>query len=345
MINNFLISIYVPTYNGSECLSQTLSSIAPFLGPEVELIISDDCSSDDTVKIAEEYVSKYSNVSLHVNTCNLGMDGNFLQSASLSNADYIWFCGQDDLIGKEAICTITKILKSNNFIGLNCNFSQFNYDYSICNFNSFFDRASFSEYKKVRSKKLIIFESPQEYFKIFTQPPSFLPSVIMKRDLFLRGNPEKFNGTHFIQVGVFLENMHTGLIGALTVPLIKGRVPNNGWQQNGEKLINIMIGDIHAKKIAFDNNKYLPRRILDRDMLKFALNYPFLLSNAYEFGLKRKNLGFKCLEKIYSSRPLLLFLIKITHTINPETLTFITKIMKPMKRKMLRLRMVKDLKS
>jgi len=337
MNQNKLISICVPTYNGAEYLAQTLDSIVPFLNSYIDLTIVDDASTDSTLNILEKYNHRYQNVHLHKNKSNLGMDRNFLQTVKLSNSKYIWFCGQDDIIGEKAISEVTKVLQSNDLIALNCNFSQFNHDYTECNFESFFKIATFNNYKAMSTRDLLLFDSPEEYFSIFKQPPSFLPSVIMKRCLFRGVNLRQYNGTHFVQVGVFLELMHTGKVGALTTPLVKGRVPNNGWQYDGAKLLKIMTGDIRAKKIAFNNNSYLPRKIIRRDLFKFAIHYPFLLANAYKYGLKGEEVDFNGIESIYYDKWFYYLLIKFSHAISPKALIFLTGIIRPIKKFLLTL--------
>jgi glycosyltransferase involved in cell wall biosynthesis len=344
MINK-LISICIPTYNGSDFLPNTLDSIIPYLNSEIDLIIVDDCSTDSTISIAKEYIKNNHHAKLYQNNINLGMDKNFVQTVKMSKSKYIWFCGQDDLIGKEAIEEVTKTIKENNLIALNCNFSQYNHDYTICKFKSFFDIASFHKYQELKKNRLLIFDSPEEYFSVFTQPPSFLPSVVMERKLFMNGTPEKFNGTHFVQVGILLEAMHNGKIGALTTPLVKGRVPEDSWQTNGRKLISIMTGDLKAKSLAFEKNTLLPQHIIKRDKFKFAINYPFLLANSYKYGLQRKDIDTTQTKNIYLNQPIYLTLINITHSIPPALLMALTDAAKPIKKLLLQLRFIKNIKS
>ena len=56
-----LVSVCVITYNSEITVLETLDSIYAQTYPRLELIISDDCSSDQTVDICQKWLSKYKN--------------------------------------------------------------------------------------------------------------------------------------------------------------------------------------------------------------------------------------------------------------------------------------------
>lgn len=94
------VLVIMATYNGSDYISDQIDSILSQESVNVNLIINDDKSSDDTVKICRKYARSYKNISLHVNETNLGIAENFLQSLYADYAskyDYIAFSDQDDV--------------------------------------------------------------------------------------------------------------------------------------------------------------------------------------------------------------------------------------------------------
>jgi glycosyltransferase involved in cell wall biosynthesis len=296
-----LISICIPTYNGGEFFLDTLQSIVPYLSEQVELVISDNMSQDETYERALVLQAQNCYVNAYQNNKNLGMDRNFTIAARRATGKYVWFCGADDLLGKEVISNVLSILENNNISILNVNFSQYNHDMTKCITPSFFARASFEEYSHYQAQDLIIFKNSKEYFKIFTQSASFLPAVVMRREYWDTDQPSQFYGTHFVQLGVLLSNMDKGDIGAFTKPLIKGRIPDNQWQANGEKLFSVMCGDLKAKKIAFRNNKLLPKYIYSRDLFRFTINYPFFLMHCKAKGFKKNSTSYALLRSIYGN--------------------------------------------
>lgn len=280
-----LLSICIPTYNGGNFFLKTIDSIVPYITSDVELIVSDDCSSDQTYANALGLSEGRSNVKVIRNKVNIGMDANFYESVKHASGKYIWFCGQDDQLGEEVIISVLNILKIHNISVLNLNFSQYDHEMTNCIMPSFFERASF-DHNMAKASELLLFNNANDYFKVFTQPPSFLPSVVMLRQYWNDRDVSLFSGTHFVQVGLILLNLDKGIVAAYTPPLIKGRVPNDQWQADGERLFTIMTGDLKAKKIAFDLNINLPRRIYRRDKFKYLLNYPFLILHCKTIGLK-----------------------------------------------------------
>src|SRR3989344_4790422 len=68
------VSIIVPCYNESKTIGATIDSLVNMDYPKemIEVIVVDDQSKDDSVKIAKQYAQKYSNVRVLVNNINSG---------------------------------------------------------------------------------------------------------------------------------------------------------------------------------------------------------------------------------------------------------------------------------
>ena len=92
-----LVSVVMATYNGSRFLREQLDSIVNQTYPNLEIIVVDDCSTDDTVAILNAYAAKYANIKVYVNEVNLGYVKNFEKGLLLSTANYISPCDQDDI--------------------------------------------------------------------------------------------------------------------------------------------------------------------------------------------------------------------------------------------------------
>ena len=84
-----VISICIPTYNRSRMLAELLDSIvAQELPDDIEVIVSDDASSDDTAEIAEAYSRSIKNYTFIRQPVNLGMDRNFRAVTSAASAPH-----------------------------------------------------------------------------------------------------------------------------------------------------------------------------------------------------------------------------------------------------------------
>ena len=62
MVNNVELSIIVPVYNTAQYLRQCLDSLLCQTMREIEVIVVNDCSPDNSHDIIEEYVCNYSNI-------------------------------------------------------------------------------------------------------------------------------------------------------------------------------------------------------------------------------------------------------------------------------------------
>lgn len=90
------ISVAMTTYNGEKYLREQLDSLYSQTRIPDEIIVTDDLSSDNTVKILEEY-KKSKGLKYFINKKRLGVNKNFEKSVSLCSGDYISFCDQDDI--------------------------------------------------------------------------------------------------------------------------------------------------------------------------------------------------------------------------------------------------------
>ena len=94
---NPLVSIALCTYNGDRFLSQQLDSLLAQSYKDIEIIAVDDCSTDNTWGILQEYVSRDNRLKPYKNEHNLGHTLNFEKAISLCKGVYITLSDQDDI--------------------------------------------------------------------------------------------------------------------------------------------------------------------------------------------------------------------------------------------------------
>ena len=97
------VTICVPTYNGAAYLRQALDSALAQTLDALEVVIVDDRSTDDSIRIAEEYVRRDARVRLHLNRHNMGLASNWNRCAQLAQAEWIKFLFQDDLLDPQCV--------------------------------------------------------------------------------------------------------------------------------------------------------------------------------------------------------------------------------------------------
>jgi glycosyltransferase involved in cell wall biosynthesis len=96
-----LISVCIPTYNNGPFIVETLQSVLKQSYQNIELIIVDDCSTDDT--IAQIKTIQDPRIRLVQNEKNLGMHGNWQKSLDLAKGDFMKLVCGDDLLAPKCL--------------------------------------------------------------------------------------------------------------------------------------------------------------------------------------------------------------------------------------------------
>lgn len=91
------VSVVMCTFNGEKYLKEQLDSILRQTYPILELIVQDDCSTDNTYSIVEEYAQKYPFIKLFRNEKQLGVNQNFFSAMQRSKGELIAISDQDDI--------------------------------------------------------------------------------------------------------------------------------------------------------------------------------------------------------------------------------------------------------
>lgn len=102
-----LVSVRILTYNSSKYIIDTLESVYDQTYQNIELIISDDCSTDNTVEICNAWLVNHANrfakVIFLTSPVNTGVCANSKRSLDASTGDWIKGLGGDDCLSPEAI--------------------------------------------------------------------------------------------------------------------------------------------------------------------------------------------------------------------------------------------------
>lgn len=110
-MNNPLISIGMPVYNGANFIREALDSILSQTYDNFELIICDNASTDETEKICREYMSKDSRIRYYRSEQNLGAAWNFNRVFELSSGKYFKWAAHDDLIAPDFLLKCVEVLE------------------------------------------------------------------------------------------------------------------------------------------------------------------------------------------------------------------------------------------
>lgn len=114
--NKPLLSICIPTYNRAEYLKECLKIMAPYTTREnIEIIISDNHSSDTTATVVADFKAKYSRIKCYVQKENIGPDKNFEFVLRQATGKYAWLMGDSTFVNHQNLEHVLFYLRENNF--------------------------------------------------------------------------------------------------------------------------------------------------------------------------------------------------------------------------------------
>lgn len=94
----YKLSICIPTYNGKEKLSYTLPALLKMTeGYDVQICISDNCSTDGTGEFVQRLGHEHKNIKYHKQVSNLGFAKNYEDVLKMGDGLFCWLMGDDDL--------------------------------------------------------------------------------------------------------------------------------------------------------------------------------------------------------------------------------------------------------
>lgn len=94
--SNPLFSVCIPVYNGAYFIKRALENCLNQTYKNLEVVVVDDASTDETAKIVLDYVKKDSRVKYFKNAVNLGLAPNFFRTFEVATGDFVQHLGCDD---------------------------------------------------------------------------------------------------------------------------------------------------------------------------------------------------------------------------------------------------------
>ncbi len=122
-----LISVIIPAYNHEKYVSETIHSIWNQTYPNLELIVIDDGSTDNTSKIIESLLEKSPIKMKFIRKKNEGLARTLNQSLQLINGEYFFLLASDDTAKPQAIETLMNGIKNSSMTNIAVAFGDNNY--------------------------------------------------------------------------------------------------------------------------------------------------------------------------------------------------------------------------
>ena len=216
-----LLTIAIPTYNRAGYLRELLLGFEDQLKNDsrVELIVSDNCSPDETPAVVQDFVTHGLQLRYIRNTQNVGPDANFLQCFEQARGKYVWLFSDDDLIVPGGVAKIV------SYCGLA--------DYDLIWLSPYtFEKTHTPESAGARYDAIDISDAKEFAKRVHASYLSFITGNIINKDTVLAAGPKPFSeliGTGLVQLGwtyTALSRYSRGLY--IREKLVAARVYNGG---------------------------------------------------------------------------------------------------------------------
>ncbi len=181
------ISLCIPQYNRIQFLLKNLSILSRQSYGDIEVVISDDASTDDTTEQIEKLIPGYRfPLIYHKFPKNVGYDANLRKSMELASGEYCFLLGNDDTLDDEGgIARLVDFLERNG-----------RPEIGFCNYKE--DSSSGDIMVRAFSNEVIGAGEAValKYYRSF----SYVAGIILRRDVFNQVNTAKADGSVFVQM-------------------------------------------------------------------------------------------------------------------------------------------------
>lgn len=280
-----LLSICIPTYNRAGFLSTSLERFLQGITSDmdIELLISDNCSSDETPEVVKSAMTDGLKWTYIRNEYNIGPDGNFLQCFRKAKGKYIWLCGDDDFLIPERLKHLYDILVSG--------------EYGLIELNM-------DKNKQVLEPK--IYDDSGVFLSEIHVWITFMSGNIFRKEVVDTINGERYNGTNLIQVPYFLASATLGLPNVMYYPQVlevAADGANNGgynlFQVFCENLLTIFHEKVEEGKLTEKQFQRIKKSVFCKWMISFYSRFFF----DHDYGNFKMENAKEILHKWYGEEP------------------------------------------
>lgn len=181
------VSICIPQYNRVDLLIKALKILENQTYDNIEVVVSDDCSQDDTIEKVHLLTQSFRfPIVLGTNEKNTGYDRNYRKCIELATGDYAIVIGNDDTLWQpDAVQYLVNFLKTNDYP-----------DIGYCNYVEDKDRSFVVERARTTSVNGSGIDVAIRHYNGF----SFVGGLIYKKSAFDQFNTDKHDGSIYSQM-------------------------------------------------------------------------------------------------------------------------------------------------
>jgi abequosyltransferase len=218
-----LLSICIATYNRAEYIGETLESIIPQLEEDVELLVVDGASTDNTEEVVRRYIDTEPRIRYVRFPVKGGVDQDYDKSVELAHGEFCWLFTDDDLIKPGAIAAVkTALNEGHDLVVVNAEVRDRELSLVLE-----------QQQIKIQDDKIYYSEDTECFFIDVLNYLSFIGAVVIRRSTWLNRERSLYFGTEFIHIGVIFQKQLPKSALIITKPYISIRYGNGQWTPRG----------------------------------------------------------------------------------------------------------------
>jgi glycosyltransferase involved in cell wall biosynthesis len=215
------LSICLATLNRARFLKETLDSILEQASDEVEVVIVDGASSDDTEEVVHGLQRRFPCVRYIRREKAMGVDRDFDAAVQHANGEYCWLLCDDDVLKPGAIAEVLSgIQRGHSLLVVNADV-----------WNAGYTKLLEERRMKIDGDRVYPSSGFKALFADTAGYLTFIGGVVIRRDLWMARERERYFGTEFVHVGVIFQAPLPGTALVISKPLISIRYGMAQWTE------------------------------------------------------------------------------------------------------------------
>ena len=218
-MGDITLSFCITTRNRAAFIGTTLESLISQATDEVEIVVLDAASTDATPETVGKYTGRFPRLRYVRQADNKGVDRDYDRTVELARGKYCWMMSDDDILTPGAMTEVLGHCRKG-------------YDLIVVNAE---DRDA--DLREVIGAGRLPFREdkvykPSEANRLFTDVSnhlSFIPGVVIRRELWLSREREPYFGSLFVHMGVIFQDRLPGNALVIARPLVAVRNANVSW--------------------------------------------------------------------------------------------------------------------
>lgn len=277
------LSICMATFRRGDFIAETLDTILPQLAPDMELIVVDGASPDNTAEVVGRYAARWPQLHYHREVENSGVDADYDKAVGYARGRHVWLMTDDDLLKPGAVARVLALLDAEDpdLLVVDAEILDVR-----CERMLQARRFGFSGLRRYGAA------DGDRFMADAGDVLSFIGGTIVRRSLWEERDRKRFYGSLFIHVGVIFQRPIERVV-LLGEPLIQIRFGNAMWSARGFEIWMFMwpemiwsfpgFSDAARAKVTAREPWRIPRK-----MLGFRANGSYSLGEYRRFFGQRR---------------------------------------------------------